>query len=300
MKKQFSIALLTLAIAQVSQAGVLNTIIGTTAPEEMPGIGGMSLGDAPGIGAPLTTLAGTLPEPIGSNTESGLPSGIPEELPAPGELPTAPTGFTAVDALTAALETGLGYVPQPDPANFEAAAAVVQDTLTNAGGETSPEDQLLAGVAFADEQIAKGITDGSAAFFAVIANPAAEGQKLADGSYALDGAETFQTEFNAYRDLFVGGGGSPADPIYDNQPGVQDQVIGAIAGGASQLAEAEATAITTISGGAFAAPATIRAAITDNAPAPGGEPPSLEDLPVPGEGFPPSVPGFPPSFPPGS
>lgn len=302
MKKQFSVALLALAISQVSQAGVLTEIITTPAPAAVPGIGGMSLSTSP-IGPVLNTVDLALPAPIGSGMGGGLPGGFPpSELPAdpqdvitmiqeqvgPGEGGgfTPPT-LTAPQALTDALTGGAGLLPEPDAAQFGAAAELIQTTLEGAGGEgPSPQEQFLAGVVFADKQLAQGIKDGSDLFIDVMRAPADEGQKLADGTYALQAAQTFATEFNAYNEQFAGDGGSPLDPFYMQQPVVQKQIFDGLAGGADQLIGVQTTVITAVSEGAFGAPAMIRENIPA-APTPGGgtggslplPTPSADDLP---------------------
>jgi len=305
MKKQFSIALLALAIAQVSQAGVLTEIITIQGPADSP-IAGMTLGTAPGIGPVLTQVDTTLPEPIGS----GVVSGFPGDLQPSSDLPVNPqavitmiqqqvmpdpqegSGFiaptlTAPTALMGALTDGADLLPVPDSAQFEQAANLVQATLMGAGGDgPSPQDQFLAGIVFADKQLAQGISDGSGLFVDVLTAPAAEGQKLADGTYALQAAQTFATEFKAYNEQFAGDGGSPLDPFYMQQPDVQKQVFDALAEGATQLIDVQTTVIGAVSQGAFSAPEMIRtnipAAPSTDENGNSGLPfsaPSLEQLP---------------------
>lgn len=314
MKKQFSVALLALAISQVSQAGIVGEVLGGIAGQAEPISGqNFSLGNNPvtntQIADAIAQLDAALPSPLGSSEGGapGLPEGFPPSglpadpadliamipVPAPGEGGgfEAPT-LTAPQALIDAVTAGAEFLPTPDAQGFQDAAALVQATLQGAGGDgPSPQEQFLEGLAFGDAQLAKGIQDGSATFFSVIAVPAAEGQKLADGTYALQAAQTFATEFNAYNEQFAGDGGSPLAPFYEQQPLVQDQVFAALADGADQLVSGETTVISAISEGAFGAPAMIRESLPEAPSAGGGS--GAPSLPLPTAGDAPDLSALP-------
>lgn len=302
--KRFSFALLTLALSQVSSAGVVSSVVGALPAPLATGL------------SPITTpLNAALPTPLGDAmipamptlpsgglpTLPGMPSGVPTLPGMPSGLPTlpaAPTGLPLANTLTQlqnALTTGVGKIPSINPTALEQAGTTVVTTLTNVGtGAPSPQAELQKFLDTVDAQAASGVQIGADAFMTVIDVPSQQGNLLTNGStsgngYIGDGANVFAAQFNNYKSQVlaaIGGNsqGSMFQPLYDAEASAQTAALAGLTSGAAALAGGESTAFTTLVDGIFSAASNTPALPT--LPTSGGIP----SLPTPPAGGIPSLP----------